>query len=82
MINTTGRERSRDWPDGDIPLLPRRTMLLHRERYVLEPAGDGVGVGWLSVLPAEQPAVILVVRAEVFTPLIEHLDVHPPARQG
>jgi hypothetical protein len=31
---------------------------------LLEPAGDRVGVEWRAVLPAEQPAAIVVVRPE------------------
>ena len=41
----------------------------------LESLGDGVGVGWLAVLPAEQPAVIVVVGAELLALLVEQLDV-------
>jgi hypothetical protein len=42
---------------------------------LLEPAGDRVRVRRLAVLPAEQHAVVLVVRPEVLALLVEHLDV-------
>ncbi len=42
---------------------------------LLEAAGDRVRVRWLAVLPAEQPAAIVVVRPEVPTLLVELVDV-------
>nr|WP_246116128.1 hypothetical protein [Trebonia kvetii] len=41
----------------------------------LEAAGDRVGMRRLAVLPAEQDAVIFVLRPEVLALLVEHFDV-------
>jgi hypothetical protein len=42
---------------------------------LLESAGDGVGVGRRAVLPAEQPAAIMVVRPELPQLLVELVDM-------
>jgi hypothetical protein len=48
----------------------------------LEAAGDRVRVRRGAVLPAEQPAAIVVVRPEFLPFLIELLDVRPENREG